>query len=312
MIDLKTARGVTIAGVYINTILGAVKVWVGWMVMSQSLIADGLHSLSDLVTDVAVLLGLSVADKPSDSNHPYGHHKFTTLATLFVSLVLLGLCIALLYRAVFGETVTGNIGPLAIATAAASLVIKEWLFWVTCKIARRFRSSLLLANAWHHRSDSFSSLVVLVTLIAVWIGGEEWAIFDRLVGGTLALFLAVQGGKLALQSCRDLVDTAPGSDVINDLREHILPTPGVDAYHRFRTRRVGDMLEIDLHLLVGPSLTVQEGHEVARSVKNSILEKHPEVLDVLIHLEPSLPEHDKTVGIHGRNYTTGDSNSPLR
>lgn len=301
MIDLKTPQGVTFTGVLVNSTMGVAKVLVGWLSQSQALIADGLHSLIDLVTDFAVLLGLRVADKPEDFNHPYGHHKFTSLATLFVAVALLAFCVALLYRAAFGGEGTAMIGPLAVVTAAISLAVKEWLFLHTRRVARRMRSGLVLANAWHHRADSLSSLLVLVTLLAVWIGGDGWAVLDRVVGAGLALLLSIEGGKLAWQGCRDLVDTAPGADVINDLREHILPTPGVAAYHRFRARRVGDMVEIDLHLQVDPTLTVQAGHEVARTVKNNILAKHPEVLDVLIHIEPSLPQHHKDVGVHDSN-----------
>ncbi len=299
MIDLKTTQGVTVAGVCVNSVLGAAKISVGWLSQSQALIADGLHSLLDLVTDVAVLLGLRIADKPEDIRHPYGHHKFVSLATLFVAVSLLGFCVLLLYRSAFGTSGSGvTVGPLALATAAVSLVVKEWIFWRTRAVARQMRSSLVLANAWHHRADSISSLLVLVTLIAVSLGGEAWAVLDRIVGAGLALLLSIEGGKLAWRGCRDLVDTAPGSDVVNDLREHILPTPGVEAYHRFRARRIGDMVEIDLHLQVNPRLTVQQGHEVARTVKRNILNKHPEVLDVLIHVEPSLPQHRKEVGVH--------------
>lgn len=301
MIDLKTTQGVTFAGVLVNSVLGVAKMLVGWLSQSQALIADGLHSLVDLITDCAVLLGLRVADKPEDLNHPYGHHKFTSLATLFVAVALLAFCVALLYRAAFGGDSGASIGPLAVVTAAVSLAVKEWLFLQTRRVARKMRSSLVMANAWHHRADSLSSLLVLLTLLAVWIGGESWAVLDRVVGAALALLLSVEGGKLAWQGCRDLVDTAPGTDVVNDFREHILPTPGVDAYHRFRARRVGDMVEIDLHLQVDPNLTVQAGHEVARTVKRNILEKHPEVLDVLIHIEPALPQHRKDLGVHDWN-----------
>lgn len=164
-------------------------------------------------------------------------------------------------------------------------------------MAKRLRSDLLLANAWHHRTDSISSVGVAVALVGVWVGGEDWAFLDGAVTLVLGCYLIVEALRIFLRACSDLLDTAPGREVIEDLREHILPTPGARAYHDFRVRRVGDVYEIDLHLQVDPGITVEQGHQIAREVKARLREQHPEVSKVLVHVEPANGEHIMMRGI---------------
>jgi cation diffusion facilitator family transporter len=283
----------------INLVLGSLKCAVGLVAQSQALIADGFHSLVDMSTDLAALFGLRMAAKPQDGNHPYGHHKFASLSTLFIAVILLAFCLGLAITAV-RELIAGvNTvpGPLALVVALLSLIVKEWLFWATRRVARREKSRLVMINAWHHRTDSLSSLLVCVALVAVTLGGPSWAVLDKGLALLLAGWLGFEGLKMFFQACNDLLDAAPEAALINDLREHILPTPGVVAYHQFRARRVGDMIEVDLHLQVKSTLTVEEGHAIAKQVKANILARHPEVIDVLIHLEPADPEHLREEGI---------------
>jgi cation diffusion facilitator family transporter len=288
--------------VWLNVSLGILKCAVGLWVNSKALVADGLHSLVDLSTDIAAILGLTWAARPPDGTHPYGHQKFSSLATLFISMVLMVFCVGLIYTSVAGLVTPSPVSPEwpALAAAGLSLAVKEWLFWRTRAIARQERSLLVMANAWHHRTDSISSLVVFAALLAVILGGDRWQFLDKGVGLGLGMWLAVEAVKMLWHSSSDLLDAAPNEAVISDLREHILPVPGAVAYHNFRVRRVGDWLTVDLHLQVAPALTVAEGHEIARRVKEDILGKHPEVADVLVHVEPADARHVKQAGVHDR------------
>jgi len=267
---------------------------------SKVLIADGLHSLVDLSTDMAVLLGLKFAAIPSDRNHPYGHHKLASFAHLVISVMIFAFSLSLIWSAAvsFHEPSTVSPGAWALVVALLSLVVKEILFFMTIRVGKRLRSRLLMANAWHHRTDSISSVLTAVTIGITLILGPDWLFLDSFMAAALGLFLAFEGGKLLFQAINDLVDRAPNTDLIDDLREHILPTTGVVGYHQFRARRIGDMVEVDMHLQVDPKLTVDAGHLIAREVRQNMMHKHPEIFDVLIHIEPANNETlDATKGL---------------
>ncbi|MFT5837392.1 MAG: cation diffusion facilitator family transporter [Candidatus Azotimanducaceae bacterium] len=312
MTKRSAAANITWVGLLLNLLLGCIKVAGGWMLQSKALLADGAHSLLDLLTDIAVLVGLSLASKPEDENHLYGHHKFASFAKLFVGGMLLlfsvGLVVAALWD--FRSGLSAPKAGGAVILALISLVLKETLFWWTRGVARRLRSDLLMANAWHHRMDSLSSLGVAIALIGVWLGGESWAFLDGAVTLVLGGYLIFEASKIFLRACSDLLDAAPEREIIEDLREHILPTPGALAYHDFRVRRVGDLYEVDLHLQVEPEISVERGHAIAREVKRRMREKHPEVSKVLVHVEPANREHIMNRGLSDqvdlRNETTAD------
>jgi cation diffusion facilitator family transporter len=292
---------ITWIGLWVNLLLGTVKTAAGWLFGSMALIADGMHSLLDLLSDIAVLLGLSMAQRPEDESHHYGHHKFASLAKFFIGGMLIVFSITLVMSAVLEFHSGGLIAPSAggaALVALVSIVVKEVLFWWTRGTAKRLRSDLLLANAWHHRMDSISSVGVAVALLGVWFGGADWAFLDGAVTLVLGCYLVFEAARIFLRACADLLDAAPGRAVIEDLREHILPTPGARAYHDFRVRRVGDFYEIDLHLQVDPQITVEQGHLIAKDVKVRLLEMHPEVSKVLVHIEPANEEHIMERGIY--------------
>jgi cation diffusion facilitator family transporter len=304
---MRTAAQITWIGLSLNLLLGVVKVVGGWLLQSKALIADGAHSLLDLLTDIAVLVGLSMASKPEDANHLYGHHKFASFAKLLVGALLLIFSLSLVVAAIwdFREGASTPAAGPAIVLAVVSLILKEGLFWWTRAVAWRLKSDLVMANAWHHRMDSISSLGVVLALIGVWLGGEAWAFLDDAVTLVLGCYLIFESGKIFLRACSDLLDTAPERAIIEDLREHILPTPGAMAYHDFRVRRVGDLYEVDLHLQVDPAVSVESGHAIAREVKKRMSEKHPELSTVLIHVEPANREHIRNRGLSGREKTGG-------
>jgi cation diffusion facilitator family transporter len=291
---------ITWIGLWVNLLLGVVKTLAGWSLGSKALIADGMHSLLDLLSDIAVLLGLSMARRPEDANHHFGHHKFVSLAKFFIGGILVVFSISLVVSSVLDFRSGGRAAPVAgsaALVAIVSILVKEALFWWTRGVAKRLRSDLLMANALHHRMDSISSVGVAVALIGVWLGGADWAFLDGAVTLVLGCYLIFEAAKIFLRACSDLLDAAPEHAVIEDLREHILPTPGALAYHDFRVRRVGDVYEIDLHLQVDPEITVEMGHQIASEVKLRLREQHPEVSKVLVHVEPANAEHIMKRGI---------------
>jgi len=285
---------ITWIGLWVNLLLGLIKTLAGWSLGSKALIADGMHSLLDLLSDIAVLLGLSMARRPEDENHHFGHHKFVSLAKFFIGGILVFFSISLVVSSLLDFRSGVRVAPVAgsaACVAIVSILIKEALFWWTRAVARGLHSDLLMANAWHHRMDSISSVGVAVALLGVWLGGADWAFLDGAVTLVLGCYLVFEAAKIFMRACSDLLDTAPEREVIEDLREHILPTPGALAYHDFRVRRVGDVYEIDLHLQVDPRITVEMGHQIAREVKLRLREQHPEVSKVLVHVEPANAEH---------------------
>ena len=282
-----------------NLGMGGFKLLAGGLTKSYALIADGIHSLVDASTDAGVLLGLRFTAMPRDASHPYGHHRFSTLFQIGISIALLAFSGAIAWASIVEIRDPSLSSPesWAVGAAALSLVLKEVLFRWTRKIAWKGQSQLLMANAWHHRADSLSSLLVLVALGAITWGGPEWAFLDKLVGVVLGVMLFLVALRQLYSGFNDLTDRIPERKILDDFREHILSVEGALAYHDFRARRIGDVFEVDLHLQVNPGMSVQEGHEIAREVKRKILSLHPEVFDVLVHLEPADPERLKAVGL---------------
>lgn len=299
LVNKRLGEKITWLSIFINILLSILKCILGIIAHSQALIGDGLHSLSDLATDITTLISFNISYKPEDKDHHYGHYKFSSLGALVISGVLLIFCIALIFTSIKSLFTGGGELPTwpALIAAIFSIGLKEWLYWKTKKIAHRLKSRVLMANAWHHRSDSFSSIFVLIAILVAMIGGENWLFIDKVVGLFLGAYLGFQSIKLLYQSSEDLLDKAPEQEMINDIREHILPTKGAIAYHKFRARRIGDFFEVDLHLQVDPDISIEEGHIIASAVKENILKQHKEVLDVLVHIEPANPLHLKEKGI---------------
>jgi cation diffusion facilitator family transporter len=297
----RAGRAVTWLSVGLNIALGLTKVGTGYAGQSRALLADGLHSLTDLASDAALLFGMSFATRPADRGHLYGHHKAANLVTLFIASSLLVFCALLIVDSVraLGAGLQAVPRWPTLVVALASIGVKEFLFRRTRRIGLRLNSQMLIANAWHHRTDSFSSVLAALGIGSAMVFGANWAFIDALVAVLLATYLGREGVRLLRQAIDALMDAAPGQAVIDDLREHILEEPGALAYHDFRARKVGDMIEVDFHLLVPPTLNVGESHEVAKRVKQAILTRHPEVLHVLVHVEPGLPEHDRARGVAG-------------
>lgn len=282
-------RRVTWLGLVVNALLAAVKVTVGLAARSQTILADGLHSASDLVTDVAVLAGLRVSERPADEDHHYGHHRVTTLVTMFVGAALLAAAVWIVVGAVasFMRPGPGMTSSLPLWVALGSIPFKEWLFRITRRVGLRASNDSLIANAWHHRSDAFSSIAAAAGLAGVVIGGPRWAFLDHLTAVVLAAFLAVMSLRIMYESASELIDRAPDRDTLDAIAGAVRGTEGVRSYHALRARKLGGRLELDVHIQVDPKLTVREGHDIASKVRSRIRNCCRDVLEAVVHIEPA-------------------------
>lgn len=285
----------------VNVALCATKLSVGFVAGSHALVADGVHSLVDLASDIAAMIGLRVADLPKDEDHPYGHHRVSTLATLFIATLVLAFCAGLAWhslRSLMAGTGDAAPGIAAAWVAGGALILKEGFYRYARRQAERLGSRLLLANAVDHRADAVASLLALVAVVTSNLY-PTLAGLDQVMGLVLAGWLGSEGVRLFRDACQHLVDQAPDEAVLKDLSEHILAVPGVRGFHAFRARRLGDRLEVDFHLQVDASCTVGDGHAIAGRVKSEIRSTHPEVVSILVHVEPDEPRHLRADGHSG-------------
>lgn len=288
---LLTARSVTWGGIVIDAALAVCKIAAGVTCRSQTILADGMHSASDLVTDLAVLGGLRVSNKPADRSHPYGHRRVTTLVALFIGAMLLAVGAWMGWRAINSvinppEKVRADL-PFWIAIAAVPL--KELLYQITVRVGRRESDISLMANAWHHRSDALTSIAAAAGLAGMLIGGPSWCILDALTALVLSAFLIVIAGKIISDSASELIDQAPKPETLSAIERAVEKTDGVITFHAFRARQVGGCVEMDVHIQVDPSLTVSQGHEIASAVKYAVMQAGTPIIACTIHVEPAEP-----------------------
>ncbi len=283
---------VALVGAAVNLILSAVKVVTGIIGNSQALIIDGIHSLSDLMTDILVLLASHHASHGPDENHPYGHGRFETAATLALGAFLVLVAGGIMWDSIERLSHAGDAQtPTAIALYAAlfSILANEALYWYTIFVARRIHSELLRANAWHHRSDAVSSIVVLVGVAGAMLG-HGWLDLAAalIVGGMVAKI----GWDLGWGAMRELVDESLEEDKVELIRHIIRSIPGVSSLHMLRTRRQGHEAMADVHVQVEPRISVSEGHMIAIAVEERIKAGVEEISDVTVHIDP---EDDETM-----------------
>ena len=280
---------VTSVGMAANMVLACAKISAGLLFASQTILADGLHSASDLITDVAVLAGLRVSDRPADESHHYGHRRVATLVAMVVGVSLVVAALVIGYRAIL--TLRSDGGPVRslwpLCLAAVSIPVKEVLFRITRHVGRRTSNLSLMANAWHHRSDAFTSVAAFVGLGAVAIGGAEWRFLDQITALVLSAFLIVAATRFIVASTSELIDRAPAADALARIEQAVANTDGVQSFHAFRARQVGGRIAMDVHVQVDGELTVHRGHAIASEVRSSITEADNNVIEVIVHVEPS-------------------------
>lgn len=294
----RTTRFATILAAAVNSVLAATQIVTGWLFQSQALIADGVHTLSDLVSDGVVLFAAGKASASPDENHPYGHGRIETLATIVVGVLLafaaLGIAWTAGQRLLAWETLTGP-APAALLFAALTLVAKEGLYQYTARAARRIQSPLLQANAWHHRTDAISSVVVFVG-----IGGAVagWPWLDAVAALVVALFILHMAWQLVFKSAAELIDTALEPDQVEVIQTAISGVPGVKDAHMLRTRKLGNEAAADVHIQVAPRISVSEGHQIADEVYRAIRDSMGTLRDVTVHVDPENDEEQlRTVGL---------------
>ncbi|MBB3183206.1 cation diffusion facilitator family transporter [Halomonas fontilapidosi] len=282
----REAHKVTLIGAAIDGVVGVAKMVAGVMVGSAALVADGIHSFSDILTDLFVVAATHFGRQEPDSNHPYGHGRIETLATLWLGSVLIfvagGIAWASIARLVGGAAVPAP-GPWAIGVAVAALLAKEWIFRYTLRVARRVKSRLLEANAWHSRSDALSTVVVLVGLVAAQFG-VGW--MDAVAAIVVGLMVGQVGGRLLWESSQELIDTALPRAQREHMRDIAERVPHVNGVHDLRTRKLGSEVVLDLHVVVPPRVTVSEAHEIGNEVSRRLREASPELADVTFHIDP--------------------------
>ena len=282
----RVARRSTLVSVGVNLVLTVVQVVVGFFSHSQALIADGIHSLSDLLADFVVLLANRHSHQGADDDHHYGHQRYETAASFVVGLLLLVVGAAMLWQAVqkIGGTTedTPPVQVMALWVALGTLVAKEGLFRYMLHMAEKVRSSMLVANAWHARSDAASSLVV-----ALGIGGNlmGYSFLDPVAALIVGLMVSKMGWSFAWDALNDLMDRAVSQEQFAEICQILTDTPGVNEVHNVRTRKLGDMIAVDVHLTVDANLSVREGHDIALLARNRLMAQLP-VLSVMTHLDP--------------------------
>lgn len=279
------AKKVTLIGAFINALLGIIKLIGGFLYHSHALIADGIHSISDLITDVMVVFASKYGSISADDSHPYGHQRIETAATLLLSLLLIlagcGIAWDSLDELLKSEHTIPN--WLSIPIVCLSIIANEVLFHYTRHVGKRISSQLITANAWHHRSDAASSIVVLIGLIGSLAG---LAYLDAIAAIIVSIMIIKMGWNYGWNSVKELVDTAVDAKLLSQIEQVIQSIDGVQRIHQLRSRFMGGDVLIDVHILVSPKISVSEGHYIAQHVHHTLVKQIDCVKDVIVHVDP--------------------------
>ncbi|MEJ2109834.1 MAG: cation diffusion facilitator family transporter, partial [Acidobacteriota bacterium] len=263
----------------------------GYFGRSQTILADGFHSLSDTVTDVAILLGVKYWCAPPDEAHPHGHRRIETIITQFIGLSLAAVAVGISYKAIttLHEMHSGPPDVIALIAGIVSIAAKEILYRWTVFIGKKIQSSAIIANAWHHRSDALSSIPAVVAVGVARIF-PSWAFVDHIGAIVVSLFIIQAAWKIIWPSLKELADTGASPELTRDIENIILSTNGVLSVHKIRTRKTGHGYQVDLHIQVNGNITVIEGHNISENAKARVIQKCKNILDVIVHLEPTVSD----------------------
>ena len=287
--NIKEIKKITLIGLFFNLLLASIKFALGVIGNSKAVIADGIHSLSDMATDFAVIVGVKYWEPPADETHPYGHKKIETAITLMIGLILFLVAFRIVYNSI--ETIPQPHQKKSLWYAAIgpfiSITIKEILYHWTIQIGKKTRSSAVIANAWHHRSDALSSIPAFITVVIASIF-PALSFIDHIGAIVVAIFIFKVSWDIIKPSFMELTDCGANKKVIDEIIKISLNVKGVKNVHKIRTRISGGAYFIDLHVLVNGLISVNKGHEISEEVKKVLIQKCPEVIDVVVHLEPFL------------------------
>lgn len=289
---IKRIRAITLKGSFINFILTIGKIIAGVVGHSTAMIADGIHSLSDFITDVIVIVFIKISGKEKDKGHHYGHGKFETFATMLISFVLIivGLGILITGAGKIIDSLKGELieqpGFIALYAALISIVFKEGLFWYTKIEGKKLNSQAMMANAWHHRSDAFSSVGTALGISGAILLGERWHILDPIAGVIVSFFILKVAWDIAKPSIDELLDSSLPETTEKELEEMITGTKGVEYFHNLKTRKIGEMISIEVHIKVDNNMTVEISHQIATEIEKTVRKRFGERTNVIVHVEP--------------------------
>lgn len=288
----KRIRGVTHLGIVVNIVLSAIKMTVGLAAGSMALVADGIHSISDMATDMVVLIGVYFGSKKPDTEHQYGHGKIETFSAIGIALVLVAVGLGMIYKAAINivGSEPAKPGMFVVVVALFSILAKELLYQVTKKVAVAVHSTALYANAWHHRSDALSSVVVVVGLVSVMFG---FGYGDRIAAIVVGFMIVLVGARVIASNLQELIDIAVDESTISQIKQIIDSEEQIHQWHKLRTRTVGREVFLDLHILVDPDLSVAAGHAIADVLEKSLHEQVARPVNIMVHIEPDMPEFRK-------------------
>jgi cation diffusion facilitator family transporter len=285
----KQIKSITYLGIVVNIALSIIKIVIGFLAASLALVADGIHSFSDVATDAAVLLGVRLGSKAPDQSHPYGHGRAETFSAVLIALILIVVGGAMIYYATMAiardEVTVPRFEVLIVAII--SIASKEWLYKATRKIAIKSHSPALYANAWHHRSDALSSIAVVIGFISLELGFGHG---DQVAAIAVGLMIIWVGVSVIGDSLRELTEGAVDSETIEHIKKIIGANSSIHQWHKLRTRTVGREVFLDLHILVDPDLTITAAHEISESLENALDEQIARPINITVHVEPDTPE----------------------
>lgn len=313
---------VTVIGSILDLLLGVVKILVGLFSHSQALIADGIHSLSDLLTDILVIYAAKHAAVEADDDHPYGHARVETVATVILGISLLvlaiGICSDAIRRLFMPEDLLQP-GKWSLVVAVVSIVSKETIYHYTMHVANQLRSNMLKANAWHSRSDAISSVIVVIGIVGSMYG---LTYLDSVAAIGVGLMIGKIGWNLGWHGLRELMDTGLGADRLQAIKQIIMDNSGVKTLHMLRTRMMGADALVDVHIQVESDLSVSEGHFISATVSKSIIEQIEEVREVMVHIDPEddekvkpsvgLPDRTKVIALLMQNWADIPASMQIR
>lgn len=283
---------VTIVGSVVNFLLVVFKFFAGIVGHSAAMLADAVHSLSDFVTDIIVLVFVRLSSKPEDEGHDYGHGKYETLATAIIGFCLFLVGLGILWNGarsiwdVIHGVVLPSPGKLALVAAIISIVSKEILYRYTVYVGRKVRSQAVVANAWHHRSDAFSSIGTAVGVGGAIVLGDAWSVLDPIAAVVVSVFIIRVATQLMVPSLNELLEKSLPASVENKIVEIVLSFPGVSSPHHLRTRRIGNNYSIDLHVRMDGDLSLKEAHRRATLIENRLREEFGKDTYIYLHVEP--------------------------
>ena len=288
----KSIYRVTLAGSAVNVVLLVFKFVAGFLGGSAAMIADAVHSLSDFITDVIVLLFVKLSAKPEDSDHDYGHGKYETLATSLIGLALMFVGVMIMHNGVcsIASAIMGNPlpqpGMIALAAALVSIALKEWAYRFTVKVGRKCESQAVIANAWHHRSDALSSIGTAVGIGGAILLGEKWAVLDPIAAVVVSVFIIRTAWQLTKQSAGELLEQSLPADMEREIVDIVAHEPMTSEVHHLRTRRIGSHIAIEMHLRMPGDISLYESHQHATNIEQKLRKRFGASTHIGLHVEP--------------------------